>query len=80
MKRNKQTVCSPIASVIREAAASGNQFAQYLIQSRDYFAKMNERNRKERVVVSRQQRLTYTKHSKCRMRIQRQLQELGKAK
>ncbi|KZR60413.1 hypothetical protein [Pseudobacillus badius] len=80
MKRNKQTVCSPIASVVREAAASGNQFAQHLIQSREYFAKENERNRRERKVVSLQQTLIYTNHSKCRRKIERQLQELGEAK
>ena len=78
--KNKQKSFSPVATVIREAAVSGNQFAQFLLQSRDYFAEKNEKHRKERVVVSLQQRLTYTKHSKCRMRIQRQLQELGKAK
>ncbi|MFL0365354.1 hypothetical protein ACH0BF_20310 [Pseudobacillus sp. 179-B 2D1 NHS] len=78
--KNKQRVCSPIATVVREEAASGNQFAQYLIESHDYFAKVNEQNRKERKAVSLQQRLKYTKHSKCQRKIQRQLQELGEAK
>ncbi|OCA87313.1 hypothetical protein [Pseudobacillus wudalianchiensis] len=78
--RDKQRSFSPVATVIREAAGSGNQFAKYLIQSRDYFAEKNEKHRRERVVISLQQRLKYTKHSKCQRKIQRQLQELGEAK
>ena len=78
--KNKQRSCSPVAQVIREAAEEGNQFARFLLQSRDYFAKVNEQNRKEQKVVSLQQRLKYTNHSKCQRKIQRQLQELGEAK
>lgn len=80
MKRNKQMACSPIAQAIREEAADGNRFAQYLIQSHEHFAEKNEKHRKERKVFSLQQRLKYTKHSKCQRKIQRQLQELGEAK
>ncbi|UAT29533.1 hypothetical protein K7T73_13080 [Bacillus badius] len=79
MKRKGSVKCSPIALVVREAAASGNVFAQFLIQSRDYFAEKNEKHRKERVLVSLQKKLACTKHSKCRQRIERQLERMREA-
>ncbi|GLY09579.1 hypothetical protein [Pseudobacillus badius] len=75
----KPILRSPVAQSIREAAGAGNHFAQFLIQSRDYFAEKNERHRKERVLVSLQKKLACTKHSKCRQRIERQLERMREA-
>lgn len=76
MKRNKQTVCSPIASVVREAAASGNQFAQYLIQSHDYFFNKSWLAYLKDTIESTEQKLIYTKHSKQRRRLKNRLERL----
>ncbi|MEK4030725.1 hypothetical protein MKZ02_19605 [Pseudobacillus sp. FSL P4-0506] len=79
MKR-KQTSCSQVARAVKEAAAGGNSFAQFLIQSVDYFRKENEKHRKERVRASLERKLAYTKHSKCRRKIERQLERMREAK
>lgn len=67
-----QKACSPVAQAIIDAAESGNTFAQYLLESKDYYAEKVKKNRKEQL----EKTLHYAKHSKCKRRIQKMLREL----
>ncbi|WP_203362422.1 hypothetical protein [Bacillus sp. REN10] len=73
MNRASTKPYSPVAQAIREAAAAGNEVAQYLIRSKDYFTQKVERQRKEDSVKLLQQKLACTKHSKKRKVIKQQL-------
>lgn len=73
MRKDKQ--CSPVAQAIIDAAESGNEFARYLLDSKDYFAEKIKKNQEEQLERS----LHYARHSKCKKRIERRLRELREA-